>query len=1036
LGRTALFARALWWRRGLAVAVLIVGIVTTAVAALGPLYARSAAESTLSDRLATTSTADTGLGFTAQADIGERGVVGRVAARVPAPGAIRGYPTRIEAISVGVTARVGQGQPSLTNLVWRDGSCAHLIVISGRCPTGPHEAIVDDNALHEQPDWALGQTVLTTYGQGGDRFGPSIDDITIVGSYRPKSTLDPFWFGRHYFDAHLSPVAVANQLNAMFVDQSELAIVPPDSIGAVQVDYPLDAALIRLSTRAALQRDVDGVVARYAQAAATTTPALRTNLDSVLAKSRADQHQVNIDTLLVVVELAILAWLALFGVVADAIGARGNDIALAKLRGHSPASILLFAVGEPLALLALALPFGLLLALGVVHALAGSVLVAGTPVVLTPAVGGALAAAFAGGAIAAFIAARSILTRPVLEQWRNTTSHLSRGRSAMVAVLFDLVLVVAAIGGIVLLRSTGDRNSPRSITLLAPGLLLFATALAAVRLIPPIIRSRLRRKLRSRRLALFLALRQLLRRPAGLRLAALLAVAVGLASFAIAGESVARANRTARAQTELGAAMVASVQFQSTHDPEDVVAALDPKGTWAMAAATWVPDGGSPAPTDSTVIGNVLAVDPARLAAVGSDVRGQLSMTAIAASVNVVDVRPARFTATMLRVRVNATSITGTAPLVGLRYSSNHRAPVSIRTTALQLGSHDYTAKVDCADGCEFAGITWERPTGASDEESADVVVSSVYASADASAGWREVSANLTAAAPWRTAVLGTDAVSSVQAGPSGLHVTMRSGGGSYALLAYSPGSVPIVVSPGGVSGSGATGAMLDYTFTQANFRIVTRVPVLPQVLAAGAVADLDYMRTQLPSFDAEASWAIWLGPHAPTDAVAALRRAGLIVEQVSTTHHRVIVLSRQAPALALILLLICAVAASILAVGGTAISIAASGRRRSFELAALRVVGVRPRTLRWSCIVEQLLLLGASLVIGLPAGVVIARLVMPVIPEFSDVTAVALRFTVSLTPVVVFAVSFAALLTLTAVVAGITLARAAVASRLRETQQ
>ena len=49
--RVPLLLRGLWWRRGLTGAVLAVAVATTTTAALGPLYARAAAESTLQDHL-------------------------------------------------------------------------------------------------------------------------------------------------------------------------------------------------------------------------------------------------------------------------------------------------------------------------------------------------------------------------------------------------------------------------------------------------------------------------------------------------------------------------------------------------------------------------------------------------------------------------------------------------------------------------------------------------------------------------------------------------------------------------------------------------------------------------------------------------------------------------------------------------------------------------------------------------------------------------------------------------------------------------
>ena len=56
------------------------------------------------------------------------------------------------------------------------------------------------------------------------------------------------------------------------------------------------------------------------------------------------------------------------------------------------------------------------------------------------------------------------------------------------------------------------------------------------------------------------------------------------------------------------------------------------------------------------------------------------------------------------------------------------------------------------------------------------------------------------------------------------------------------------------------------------------------------------------------------------------------------------------------------------------------SGTRR-YELAALRMTGVRARTLRWALLREYLVLIGLPLVIGLVAGVAGAALMLPGIP-------------------------------------------------------
>ncbi len=180
--------------------------------------------------------------------------------------------------------------------------------------------------------------------------------------------------------------------------------------------------------------------------------------------------------------------------------------------------------------------------------------------------------------------------------------------------------------------------------------------------------------------------------------------------------------------------------------------------------------------------------------------------------------------------------------------------------------------------------------------------------------------------------------------------------------------------------------------------------PVLPVVLDAGVLVDARSVEDLVPAFRTEASWQVWLSSTAPPDALRRITRAGLVVQGVTTTAEREQVLGRQGPALSLLLLLASAVVGAVLAAVGTAVSIGASARRRSYELAALHAVGVGRGALFRAAVAEQSLLLLTALALGIPAGLLAAFLTLPVLPEFATGTPVALRFTPDVLPVVVFA--------------------------------
>ncbi len=1040
-----LFLRGLRWRRGFSAAVLLVGMISAAVAAIGPLYARASSESTLTDELHSAGSRS-GLAFTSTTLISDAQGVRDANRQLARARNTHGYGAPIGGESSLITLRGARNQGSSpSTMVWRDGQCRHLIITHGRCVQGQREALVPDAALGSDTRWRIGDTLVVRQGiaaPDGVVDGPKLSQVRIVGTYRPRDYTEAFWFDHPYFQSDLGPAvdsAVKVGLDAVFVVPSAFVPQPNPELNAalhsyrppqkvVDVDFPLVPSRIRLHDVSRLRSDVAALSRQFPRDANPPThPQLRTSLASVLHDAARDKEQVQNATLVVVLELAALSLLVLFQVVGGAVEARGDEIALAKLRGLRPRRTVLFALREPVGLLLVAAPLGLLLALLVTHLLAGSALVAGTPVALTSTTWLALAAAFAGSALAAASASAKTVTRPVLEQWRNT-SAARPGRRWLFAL--DLLIAALAVATVVALR-TSDHSRPRAVFLVAPALIVFAVALVGVRLLPRLGRRGVRRTRASKQIAMFLALRQTVRRAGGLRLATLLAVAAGLATFAICGEAVAQANRTARAHTELGTARVVDVQFEQGHDPQSIVDRVDPQQKWAMAAATWTPDGGPS--NGATIVGRLLGVEPGRLPSAMYRVRGQLSPDRLAERINAPDFRPAPFRGTRLRVQLDVRALSGDRPTVELGVRKGNTSATATATAALAPGAGTYVAKVDCAQGCDFTGVTFNRTITARDTISGTVVVTGV--AADDGHGYTAVGARLHERAAWRADQIGVGSATTIGTDPAGLLASFRSSGGSSPVLDFadSPTLVPVAATPQSTTAAQAHGAVYDYTGAHINYLVTERASPLPAVLNTGAMADLAYLRTRLPNFDRESAWTVWLGPHAPSDAIARLEHAGLLVQHQDSAAARVAQLGRQGPALGLLLLLVCAIAAAVLAVGGTAVALLSDARRRSFEMAALRVVGVPQRTLRRSAVAEQALLLGAAIVLGLPSGYAAAALVLPVVPEFSDPTPVVLRYSPPVLLALACAAAFGILLWLTALVAGRALARGAVPARLRE---
>ena len=162
LHRFELVLRGLWWRRGLTAAVIIVAAITTMSAALGPMYARAAGESTLRDQLNTAAVTATGLHYQATTDVTSAYDYRSVLDQGPRPGKVAGYPTRIGGIFV-PTGAIGEGGAVDTDLLWRQGICGHVVITTGVCPTRAGQLLVSARTVAASVyRWRLGEKITLT----------------------------------------------------------------------------------------------------------------------------------------------------------------------------------------------------------------------------------------------------------------------------------------------------------------------------------------------------------------------------------------------------------------------------------------------------------------------------------------------------------------------------------------------------------------------------------------------------------------------------------------------------------------------------------------------------------------------------------------------------------------------------------------------------------------------------------------------------------------------------------------------------------
>jgi hypothetical protein len=1017
----------LWWRRGSSLAVLAVAVTAAVTAVVGPTYAAAASESSLRQVLRTAPSQDTGLHVQANADV----TIDPFApmARVLPAGFDPAYGTVVRTLLL-PTALQGPGPvPQVVgHVVWRDGACAHLHVVAGRCPRGADEVMA--SARTGGPTWGVrvGATVSLsglphdeiTSAAGGGFPVPTPAALRVVGLYVPQSVDDPFWFGHNYFGAHAGSGRIGDgpdTIDDVFVDRPAMDAASAGTTGLVWQDYFLDPTRVTRAHLGALRASV-----RHAQALfpLDTQPTLTTQLPAVL--QRADRARTGLDsgTTLVTLQLLLLAWLVLFEVVAASSESRATEVAVAKLRGLRPRDVAVFGVAEPVTLVLAATPIGLALGWVAARALATAVLLPGVPVRLNGGSFVAAAIALVGGLVASALASRRILTRSVLDQWRRAEEHVARGRHLLAVDLALAALAVAAVAA--LYRHTGLQHHPSTLTLLGPALVVLAAALLGLRALPGLASAAAEATRAGRHLGAFLAARQVARRASEHRFAALLAVATGVAVFSVAANDVVHHNETRRARAEVGADRVLTVQPANGVDLTTAVRRADPDGRWAMAGAAWTPVGGSVGTTIQTL-------DTTRLQRVGYyDGR----VEPLLAQLDAHSARGVTLSTTPIRVAVTAAGTVG-HPALDVTVVDRAAHVVTIHGPVVRPGSTDVVVPLPCPSGCQLVGLALDRATD--DTQTMRGRWSVTRLDERRGASWAAVDAQLSTPQAWRSGTHQTNGADIVTATPDGTtdSFVAEPGGWPSIELADVPRPLPVLLTVGATTTTETAPYVNDLAGGPVPLVRVATVPLVPRLLGTGGLADISAARASLPAFDQLSVQQVWLGRDAPKDALQRLRSAGLVLGAPDSVSQHVQSLRQQGPALALQLFLFASFACAGLALAATVLALAAAGRRRSFELAALLAVGVRRSALLRACVTEQIALLGAGLVLGVVPGLVAAGVTLSNVPEFVDVPPIPLSYVPSPLALALFIVGLSALVIVVAVIGAVLLLRAAVPSRLRE---
>ena len=1033
--------RAIRWRAAASATVFVVAVVAILAATVGPIYLHAVDQTVLARHLKDASLSQRDVVVSRVSRLGYQGIDWDAQVRGLAGEVAHGHLFARPLSEEQVDVTYGGPQQLKSDIAYVQDLCVHVRIIRGRCVSGNStgETVISANTAAAE-HLTVGSTLAST-----TTTGVAIR-LRVVGVYRPVGPGGSFWgpwdlfqFGQPVSGSQATPgdasfvtsAALSSRVQRVQETLSANVALAPDDVGYDDIGElrttiaHVNATVAHLSNRAS---------ATGASVAAVTT-SLPTILDQTESETSLARTLVTVAT----AQLALLAMFLLYAVVANTTAAQGPEVALAKLRGRRAGSVLTQSVAQPVALVLAAAPVAALLAWVVVRLLAPRLLGHPVDVTFPPAAYGVAALGVVGGVLAAVVAAHRIVVTPVGTLMR--LGAAPGGSASSIGLLVaDAAAVTIAVAGLIELETGGVLNSgqPNSLSVLAPTLLAVAAAVVALRLLPFLARRLARWTRDSQRLATFLAVRQLLRRPAEARAVLLVAVAVSVAAFAVTIWADSDHNRSLRALNSAGAHTVLIVApGAGVHDLRTAVDRADPRGHSMAVAYTKVDQ-----------LPPLIAVDTARFASVGAWVPGN-SSASLASVLHRLSAHAAPVPVTGTRLRLHVDLIRHPRQPVHLAVSvtePNHYQ--AVRTVApVMPGSRSYDISLPsaCASGCHVAALELTANTpGSSNAYSTHVneIDAVIGASVGSDGGWRPV-ASFGDHTRWRGDGKGPAAIGT--AGAS-LSVDVRQSACCSAWPSVVPAAIPtalpaVVASAQAALYEGndihsveAVGLDGQAVFVDGVIRALT----LPQVDRNGIMVDFG---TALAAMGHPAAttttYQVWLSSHAPSDMPARLARQHVYVQGTIHAASYRPALNDSGPAFADSLFLLSALAAAVLAVGATAVGRVLSVRRRGYELAALEAVGVSPRTLRRATAAEQGSVFGIGLVVGLAAGLVGSRLALPSTPVFVDT---------STGPPLVLGLPWALLAALTvgmvvvfvvvSVAVARVVARAATSSQLRGAQQ
>jgi putative ABC transport system permease protein len=955
--------RGIRYRPGRSLIVLLLAAVATAATVIAPAYSRAAQQSVLTDRLASAPTGATTLlvrsdpaeagapvlESTTEAKLELRLLLSRRTAltehlQVPVGGAD---------VSTLASAE-GGGEPVAARLSYRDRVCDHVTVVAGQCAGEAGTVMLSERSARDH-NVTVGQRIGFR-GVRQEREEPR--EFTVVGVYEPKDVSEPYWGVGSYFAASPAAGDAPATMDAVFVADEE-DVTLPGAPPTVHLSYPVGTEGLRLDDVEALRADLAGLTTDVNAAELR----LITSLPGVLSDVDAEVSSLGRTVPVVAVPLVLVCWFILILLVAALTDERSPEVALAKLRGYSPGRAARFGRAETLILVLVAAPVGGLIGLVAVEAAARTLLGPRVHVELRWPVAIAAGVAVAAGLLAVRLGSGRILGQPVLALLRRVPER-SRWRAGLAEAG---VLALAAAS---LVAALSDQTAP--LAMLAPALLAVVAGILTARLLGLWSRLRVRRHARRGKVPALLAHAQLSRRPLGQRIMLVVTVAVAMLSFAATAWDVAAQARRDVATDTIGADRV--IEVGAAH-PDALVAAVEATAPDAAMPVVRVTEPYAGATVELVGVRSDRFADVAVWRG-----RDRDELADLAARLRPAGAPPLAVDS-FVEVTASVGGLSGRPRLAALVAPAGEPArPVDLG--GLADGSRRYRASLSsCPAGCRLLGLAVTRTGSGSQPMAAVVSVERI----DTGAG--PLTAGFEADGRWRAR--GSGAPAQVQAGPA-LRIEVNASGPGDAVVEYvdTPTALPVALA-GPTPADDATATEFDFPGfgeTPQHFAVVGRESALPRVGTRAVLFDLDYavrsaQRSSTLSDNTRLRYEVWATADAPADLVSRLAGRGLEIygeESIVAERAR---LARGAPALGLALYLIAGVAALALAIGAVLLTAYIGAQTRRYELAALRVAGVRSWSLRRGLLREYGHLLGLPVLVGAVTGVAGAALMLPGIP-------------------------------------------------------